>query len=145
MSELITPALFTSCYGAKALIIGSGQAAIRTSLGAPRWKLDYTIAGVCREIMPDRPMLGLGFHEYEVAYRAKLERVGADVIQQAFCELSQAASGRDLILLCFEDLTKPDLWCHRRIFADWWTEKTGQVVLELKAAISAESKQARLF
>jgi hypothetical protein len=44
-------------------------------------------------------------------------------------------------LLCFEDLTKPGLWCHRRPFANWWLENTGEVVPELEPDV----RQNRLF
>ena len=146
MSKLITPALFTSCFGAKALIIGSGHAAIRTSLGAPRWKLAYEIAGVCREIMPDRPMLKMEYPEYWMAYTNKLESIGVEAIQKAFFELAVQANNDSLILLCFEDLTKPGLWCHRTMFSDFWFAKTGQRVLELQPAVSKLSqRQPMLF
>jgi hypothetical protein len=42
--------------------------------------------------------------------------------------------GKDLVLLCFEDLRKPEQWCHRRLFADWWLERTGEIVDELQEA-----------
>jgi hypothetical protein len=42
-----------------------------------------------------------------------------------------AHGSEGVVLLCFEDLTKPGEWCHRRSFAAWWDEKTGQKVDEL--------------
>lgn len=41
---------------------------------------------------------------------------------------------KDIVLLCFEDLTKPGEWCHRCVFAEWWQNKTGQKINELKLA-----------
>jgi hypothetical protein len=131
MSEPRTPTLFTSRYGAKALIIGSGLAPIRTSIGAPRWPLAYEIAGVCPLLMPTRPMLKMDRDPYHAMYVAKLEAAGVEAIEASFRELSEAAGGRDLVLLCFEDVEKPGEWCHRNMFSAWWFEKTGQVVREL--------------
>jgi hypothetical protein len=42
------------------------------------------------------------------------------------------------VCLCFEDLTKPGLWCHRQIFARWWTEETGEAVPELEPDVRQE-------
>jgi hypothetical protein len=132
------PALFTSCFGAKTLIIGSGHAAIRTSIGHPRWKLAYPIDGICRLIMPTRPMLRMERDEYLAQYEAMLDDVGFDAIAGSFHELSDAAGGRHLILLCFEDLSKAGLWCHRRMFADWWQRSTGEEVRELAPKADAQ-------
>ncbi len=131
MSEIITPRLFTSCYGAKKLIIDSGLVAVRTSVGHPRWKLAYPIGAVILEIAPLRNMLNLSRDEYHARYINKLEMHSVDTIARRLNEVSAANEGRDLVLLCFEDLTKPRLWCHRTMFAEWWREKTGQAVEEL--------------
>ncbi|NBJ88141.1 YopX family protein [Acutalibacter sp. 1XD8-36] len=40
--------------------------------------------------------------------------------------------GKDVVLLCYEDIRKgPDDWCHRRTFADWWLKNTGEALPEL--------------
>jgi hypothetical protein len=90
--------------------------------------------------MPTRPMLKMKREEYLVHYEAMLESVGVDAIAGSFRELSDAAGGRDLILLCFEDLSKPELWCHRRFFADYWPRKTGEVVRELAPKADGQAK-----
>jgi hypothetical protein len=38
-----------------------------------------------------------------------------------------------VLLLCYEDVLAGD-WCHRKVFAEWWQEQTGQVVEELRPA-----------
>ena len=45
--------------------------------------------------------------------------------------ITQQAGDHRLVLLCFEDLSKPGEWCHRSIFATWWKEVTGDEVREL--------------
>ena len=45
---------------------------------------------------------------------------------QAIAHGSDAAG---VVLLCFEKLAEKP--CHRRLFAGWWEDKTGQPVPEL--------------
>ena len=45
--------------------------------------------------------------------------------------ITEQSGDHRLVLLCFEDLSKPGEWCHRRIFADWWKDITGDHVREL--------------
>lgn len=127
--------LFTSYYSAGKLIRESGLAAVRTSIGGPRFPLSYPLAGACSLLMPRRNMLKLSFDEYRPAYRAILDQHGLDAILDNLAGISRCHEGRGLVLLCFENLAKPDLWCHRRLFAEWWEEQTGQAVPELEAAL----------
>jgi hypothetical protein len=48
-------------------------------------------------------------------------------------ELEEMVAGYDqpLVLLCYEDLSKPDSWCHRTVLGQWINEKTGAEVREL--------------
>lgn len=39
--------------------------------------------------------------------------------------------GKDVVLCCYEDVRKPNEWCHRLVFAEWWYEKTGEKIEEL--------------
>ena len=41
------------------------------------------------------------------------------------------SEGKELVLLCFEDIRIPSDWCHRTVFAQWWAEKTGEIIEEL--------------
>lgn len=36
------------------------------------------------------------------------------------------------MLCCYEDVRIPDEWCHRQLFAEWWLDKTGTAIPELK-------------
>lgn len=36
-----------------------------------------------------------------------------------------------IVLLCYEDLRKPDVWCHRQLLAEWIEERFGIQVPEL--------------
>jgi hypothetical protein len=95
-------------------------APVRTSVGTPKWwrgELEHirriTPYGVFGIEDPD---------EYKAAYVARLDRIDVADLAQRFEEISAKHGGRPLVLLCFESLTKPDQWCHRRIAADWLEE-----------------------
>lgn len=60
------------------------------------------------------------------------------------------AEGKELVLLCYEDVRVPGDWCHRTVFAEWWAEQTGELIEELydpsepkvkKPAVKKESKE----
>jgi hypothetical protein len=89
------------------------------------------------ELMPSRAMLALddpaAFLE---AYRDQLDRLGAETIRSILDPLRDKHEGRTLALLCYENIATPapdgtESFCHRRLFADWWLERTGEQVPEL--------------
>ncbi|MFI9026331.1 hypothetical protein [Streptomyces sp. NPDC053560] len=111
---------------------------VRTTVGHPRFKLSYPLAGHARSITPTRDLLKLNARDaYEFSYRRLLESRGIDVVRD---ELTRIAGANDLdspvVLLCFDRLAKlppADAWCHRLMFGAWWKEKTGDDVPELGA------------
>ena len=70
--------------------------------------------------------------EFTAAYCQKLDRIGVAAISKRFQEISEAHGGRDLVLLCWEDIRKPGEWCHRQVFAEWWLRETGEAIVELE-------------
>ena len=122
--------LYTARYSARGLD-ASGLVAVRTSLGAPRFKLPYKIAATLPEAMPERWMLRITDEEaYRQHYLALLERVGWERMRDRLEGISRQHGGRDLALLCFEDLTEPGQWCHRRMLAAWIEAHAGEPVEE---------------
>jgi hypothetical protein len=118
----------TSYYANKALT-NRLHAPIGISRGAPRFQVYYTVVASIANLAPDFYMLRrLEGAAFEEAYRAKLERVGVEWLSEKFAELERAHPDRELVLLCFE---RPGEVCHRRMFAAWWHEQTGEVVEEL--------------
>ncbi len=104
------------------------------SLGGVRWKIPYQVGSRVRELMPEQHMLRELRSDppaFAAAYRAKLDRIGVAAIQRRLASLQSGDPGKELILLCFEHLDKPGEWCHRRVFADWWAEQTGETIPEL--------------
>lgn len=117
---------------------------VRITLGAPRWTLPYALEYRVREAAPSREYFGAGRPEYQAAYMAQLDRHGHAFLASRFREIATAAGDPRLVLLCFEDLSKPDQWCHRRMFAAWWQGKTGAKVREL-GPLGPEYEQGTLL
>ena len=121
--------LYVSRYGNPELRSGK-YTAVRISLGTPRWDLGYRLDGECKDLMP----FGLlnKFEEYEpfrAEYFKRLDRIGPQKIMR---ELeSFLVYGRDVVLLCYEDIRKPEDWCHRTAFAEWAKLRAGLTVPEL--------------
>lgn len=93
---------------------------------------------VARTLIPDKSIFhqGLPHAEFSSRYQLGLDAITA-LVYRDLLGLRDAAEAIDpdwptLVLLCFEaDVkTDPDV-CHRRAFAAWWREHTGQDVPEL--------------
>ena len=106
---------------------------VRTTVGAPRYRLPYSLEHALPALYPTRSMLRLPRHLYEPQYLARLRETTAPVLQQHFLAIAEVSENESLVLLCFDKLSKPAAWCHRTMFATWWTEETGEVVPELGA------------
>lgn len=123
---------------------------IQISLGSPKFKLQYTVNGKMLMLAPQYSLLRENNKiEYQRKYIERLEHIGVDRIKDALSSFSQ--EGKEIVLLCFEDVTKDGNWCHRRMFADWYELKTGEKIDELeelsstKPDINRKSIQLTLF
>jgi hypothetical protein len=105
--------------------------AIQTSRGAPRWPLRYALDVKISELMPARWTLDLPYDVFADRYRDQLDEVGVDHLAARFQAIASATGEPRLVLLCFENLAKPGLWCHREMFSEFWSSRTGHQVLEL--------------
>lgn len=126
----MTITLATCSYGEFEPSMG---APVKTTVGHPRFKLGYTFAGRLPEVTPDRSMLTLPQPEFRAAYFAKLDGIGLDGIAAAMAELAETVDHKRLVLLCFDRLDRPGVWCHRTLFAEWWGVLTGEQIPELGA------------
>lgn len=70
----------------------------------------------------------------QAAYRARYfaEILGALDPAETWDALHALAGGAEPVLLCWEDLAKPDAWCHRRMIAEWFKDRLGHDVPELE-------------
>lgn len=75
----------------------------------------------------------MDIENFKQAYYGKLEGIGIERIISAVNKLNERArsEGKELVLLCFEDVRVEGQWCHRTIFAQWWAEKVGDIIKEL--------------
>jgi hypothetical protein len=110
-------------------------AKIRTTIGPPRFRLPYQLAGNVQLIAPYGIPRGLPPEEFTALYRRRLDQIGIDRVRDRLLEVAAAAGTRELVLLCYEDV-RAGLLCHRQVFANWWFEQTGEEVPELDEAPS---------
>ncbi|MEW1700700.1 hypothetical protein [Streptomyces sp. NPDC091278] len=111
---------------------------VRITRGHPRYKLSYTIRHRITELAPREAYFKEPLPVFTAAYRADLDQTGVERVAGLLNAVASEAGDHRLVLLCFEDLSKPGLWCHRRLFADWWQERTGDVVRELGPQVTHE-------
>ena len=121
----------TSRYQAREKIAASGLAPVRTTTGAPRFRLGYELDGNVAMLAPYGLRSIEDRAEFEAAYGSRLDGFGVEKIRTALEAVARAAGAEGVVLLCFEDLDDPEQWCHRTIFAAWWREQTGEEVREL--------------
>lgn len=125
----------TSRYWSTGLIAESGLVPVGHTVGAPRFGAPE--AGNIGMLAPHGIDRVLAERPFRKLYVTRLERFG---VQRIRAVLSAIADGHDapgVVLCCFEDLTKPGEWCHRRMFARWWEQQTGEAVEELAPAQAA--------
>ena len=122
--------IFTSRY-ANPELNSCKYTAVRISLGLPKWKLGYEIAGAIDELMP-RGIFGIeDYDEFHRRYFEKLDAIGVDKIREKLRQFEKL--GKPVVLLCFEDIRKGAWnWCHRNMFASWWEYNTGEIISELQ-------------
>jgi hypothetical protein len=123
----------TSYYQNKALD-ASKHLIVQTSNGHPQWGIQPEIA--LHSLKPPLALMGadIPVDVFAERYRIHLDTVGVEQIREELKQLNEAAAktDREAILCCFESLKKEDQHCHRRMFADWWFEKTGETLAEFK-------------
>ncbi|MCF6158810.1 MAG: hypothetical protein E3K32_09605 [wastewater metagenome] len=127
--------IYTSHYANKK-IADLNIMPIGISLYVPA-SLAFDVPFHIKELAPTSTMVYYSYPLYRTVYLSKLESLSVDQLKERFQEFMdfRHAGGpekkKGLVLLCIEDLSHMRDWCHRRIFAEWWQKKTGQVVKEL--------------
>jgi len=120
---------------------------VSISRGQPKWPLPFRYRRAML-LAPSRETFALpSDRAFEAAYLAELEEAGVEKIGAMLRKISDEEGGKPLVLLCWEDVHAGQL-CHRRMFAAWWTEQTGQQVPELQNSASSHKRQdaqGRLF
>jgi hypothetical protein len=123
--------IVTARYHDRIEIVAQGFTPVRTSVGSPKFVGPAATAWPrCAPIVPFN-LLDVDFPEFERRYKARLDRHGPEAIREQLTAIWRRHGERPLALLCFEDLTKGQR-CHRRLFAAWWHEQTGDGIPELE-------------
>lgn len=112
--------LYTSRYSNKKLVEVDG-AKIPISRGFPKWPLGFPVTNAIMELAPSWQQMQMENREEVIPlYRAKLEKLGLkQVLLLIYRAIGKEENG---ILLCYEDVRKEGVWCHRTILADWLRE-----------------------
>lgn len=72
-------------------------------------------------------------------YRKQLDIIGVRSVFKVLWDLYEP--GKEIVLLCSEDIRDNKSWCHRRMFAEWFSEKTGIVIEELEEPAQIKIRQ----
>ena len=96
----------------------------------PRFPVKYKISSNITQIAPPGYLWNENDRDrFKAPYYKHLEKAGYPLIGAIVKDY--LGIGKDLVLCCYEDVRKPNEWCHRLVFAEWWYEKTGQKIEEL--------------
>lgn len=132
--------LYTSRFSNRELETGK-YTVVGVVRSMPRFPVKYKIAGDIIQIAPPRYLWNENNRErFTEPYFKHLEKMGYPVIRAFIREYLEME--KDVVLCCYEDVRKPNEWCHRLVFAEWWYEKTGQKIEELydPSAVSGSKK-----
>lgn len=127
-----TPPLATCSYFEYTRPMGT---AVRITRGAPRAALarwtDEPSWPTVPSLAPSAAIFrkGLPREVFRERYLAELDETGPEQITAELNAIRDTAG--QLVLLCFEKSEVAEVECHRRAFAYWWEQKTGQRVPEL--------------
>jgi len=104
---------------------------VRISVSAPRyWPGPHPSI---QELAP-YGLMELDDQKFEQAYDRRLTRHGVDQIDRLLGELVRSYAPKPIVLCCYEDVSndKPNGYqsCHRRLFANWWEDQTGDRIDE---------------
>jgi hypothetical protein len=126
--------MLTSYYASK-LLDPNEHFLVRTSIGAPRY-CRHRIDATLEMLYPHPNWLTLKQPTYTRRYITMLNGLGVPAIEKALAALRSQAGKREIVFLCFESLSPKNVsegqFCHRRIFAKWWHEQTGEEIAELR-------------
>lgn len=118
----------TSCYGAGNLIVPSGLAPVVTSVGLPKFPLDYRIVDRVGMLCPFGLLDIDDEDEFTRLYIERLDRYGPTKILRVLTGIARREQAAGVVLLCFEPVGQ---FCHRRLLAEWLEEAGAGPVREL--------------
>lgn len=112
---------------------------VRISNSGPRFKTRYDKKDLERipQLFPNRDIFrkGLSPEEFRIQYRKQLDMTGVAEIDTMFEQIARRHPDQRLVLLCFEKVLEGE-YCHRRVFAEWWFEQTGEPITEIAVDVN---------
>jgi hypothetical protein len=128
----------TSYYSNRHVLCSPDLIKVGITAYHPRFRLAYELAGNITLLAPARNMLKMQDQKaFASMYFQRLDAATVSVIRariQGF-----AVVGKEVVLLCYENLSDGTKWCHRRLFAQWWEARTGEPVGELGNCVPDEA------
>lgn len=112
------------------------------SNGSPRWGVQPEIE--LPDLFPDLALVEtahageLSETDFSRAYFRQLEEIGVGEIKRLLKRCERKAGKRIAVLCCFESLKKPGQFCHRRMLAFWYHERTGIAIPEFDATLATQ-------
>lgn len=87
--------------------------------------------------------------KYKYDQRAYRERYFGEILspldpQETYDTLCALVAPYEPVLLCWEDLTKKEEWCHRRMIAEWFQEVLGIHVPEFVPVMADRQQQLKM-
>ena len=127
--------IYTSRFSYK---IPEEYQAIGIAVGKPKWPLGYALENY--NVLAPFGIFNKNYSqaEYRLAYFKRLDSYGPERIKRDLEGFSRRSGGKDVVLLCYENLCKHGEWCHRTQFAEWWKEKTGESIIELEEKLDGK-------
>lgn len=119
--------IYTSYFAKEAKLNRPNTIYVSIAVGNPKFELPFTLYQL-NEIKPYGVFGKYHGEEYYNHYIQRLEKIGVSDIFKKLCAIQQNNPDCDLILMCYE---KNPNECHRRMFADWWLHKTGEIINEI--------------
>lgn len=123
----------------------SGAGRISVSRSVPR----NTLAGyrLFKKLVPGTWLYERQYKFDQQAYRERYFRevlvpLNAREIYDTLCALT---TPHEPVLLCWEDLTQPEQWCHRRMIAQWFEQELGVSVPEFVPAPVENTNQLEMI
>lgn len=117
--------IYTSYFAKQARNNDPNTAYASVAVGLPK----YPLAHELKHLTSVKPYGVFGkYHgeEYKQKYFERLEMIGLERIYNEL--MSVQGDKENLILMCYE---KDPSECHRRMFAEWWYKKTGEIIEEI--------------
>ncbi len=109
----------------------------------PRYSLRYKVEHRLVALAPEFSFMKKPEKEFRLYYLRQLHGIGIKRVEKMLESARKSADGRDLLLLCFEDIRVEGNWCHRSMFGEWYQRHTGIEVLELPWPAEQPPKKSR--